>query len=543
MGWRFDVNHANLVNYLTVEDHSPIAEKYLQPAPRASVAQLENFIQGLSYLGPDLISSDLNWLKSVQEVAHNVMQRLRPLEDLSPSFQRSVGREPPPPPRVRPETILEASVVSRLLQPLRQFFTGYTIYALIIPERPTDASSPESKFFEEAALSSQREGLILMPDAPPGLLHIMDPFPALQALTKMPVGAPAVAFWTGFGAACALSLDDAKTFFRNEILDRLKAGPHAVDKIIRDRAAETPIQNLLHISDLHFGDPTSDDSRRYLKSQLELIMDGISRVVVTGDLFNTPDAKLRDQFLDFRSDVERMTHKPLIVIPGNHDVRPKGNQIPGLLRQTYEFVVDVGWQPLIIDDDMECVFFCFNSVEEGNLARGTVTDSQRMRIASAFNEERARRKRQEKPEIDAFTKIALVHHHPFAYETIATAGYDAFLRTITGSEDTFTRFEQAEQFVSWCAERKVSLILHGHKHVPHHVKADVNVSGHYHTLVAVGCGSTTGAENSPLCYDVVSLNPTTGRWGVTFYYDASKSGAGFRQQEIIADTRSTTSSW
>jgi hypothetical protein len=189
------------------------------------------------------------------------------------------------------------------------------------------------------------------------------------------------------------------------------------------------------------------------------------------------------------------------------------------------------------------VFFCFNSVEEGNLARGTVTDSQRMRMASSFNEERTRRKRQQKPDIDAYSKIALVHHHPFAYETVPTARYDAFLRTITGHEDTFTRFEHAEEFVSWCAERKVSLILHGHKHVPQHAQANVYVSGECHTLVVVGCGSTTGAENSPLSYDIVSLDPTTGRWGVTFYYDASKSGAGFRQHEIIADTRSATSSW
>jgi len=418
------------------------------------------------------------------------------------------------------------------------------MYALIVPERPWDSSSPENEFFQEAAHSSRQEGLILMPDAPPGILHIMDPFPALQALVKMPVAAPAVAFWTSLGAACALSLQAAKNFFRNEILDHLKVGPRAIDGIIRERAAQTRTQNLLHISDLHFGDAKSDESRRYLKSHFDLLdMNEFDRVVVTGDLFNTPDAKLRDQFLDFRSDVERMTHKPLIVIPGNHDVRPKGNKVPGILRQTYEFVVDIGWLPLIIDDDMECVFFCFNSVEEGNLARGCVTDGQRMRIAASFNEERARRRRQQKPDIDAFTKIALVHHHPFSYETVPTAGYDTFLRTITGNEDTFTRFEQAEQFVSWCAERKVSLILHGHKHVPHHVRANVDVNGQHHTLVAVGCGSTTGAENSPLCYDVISLDPTTRRWGVTFHYDASKSGAGFRQQEIIADTRSAMSSW
>jgi DNA repair exonuclease SbcCD nuclease subunit len=51
----------------------------------------------------------------------------------------------------------------------------------------------------------------------------------------------------------------------------------------------------------------------------------IDRVVVTGDLFHTPDPALRDQYLEFRGDVQRMTPKSLIVIPGNHDVRVKGN--------------------------------------------------------------------------------------------------------------------------------------------------------------------------------------------------------------------------
>ncbi len=164
-------------------------------------------------------------------------------------------------------------------------------------------------------------------------------------------------------------------------------------------------------------------------------------------------------------------------------------------------------------------------------------------MASSFNEERAKQRRQSASDIDTYTKIALVHHYPFAYETVATKAYDTLLRKVTGGEDTFTRFEHAERFVSWCAERKVSMILHGHKHVPHHVRADVTIAGESRTLVVVGCGSTTGTENTPRCYDKVSLNPDTGRWGVTFYPDPSKAGAGFRAQEIAIDTRQSSGVW
>jgi hypothetical protein len=167
-------------------------------------------------------------------------------------------------------------------------------------------------------------------------------------------------------------------------------------------------------------------------------------------------------------------------------------------------------------------------------------------MAASFNEEVARRRRRgdkKQDRLHQYTKIALVHHHPYAYETTSFAPYDGFLRRVTGDEDTFTRFEEADRFVSWCAEREVSLILHGHKHEPHHVQAAISVGGREHSMVVVGCGSTTGADDTPLRYDVVALNPENGCWSVTFYEDASDAGAGFRIKDLTIDTRKGKSLW
>jgi hypothetical protein len=62
-------------------------------------------------------------------------------------------------------------------------------------------------------------------------------------------------------------------------------------------------------------------------------------------------------------------------------------------------------------------------------------------------------------------------------------------------------------------------------------------------MMVVGCGSTTGAEGSSLCYDVVSLNPKSGLWSVAFHEDASKAGAGFRIKELSIDTRMVHPAW
>jgi predicted phosphodiesterase len=531
MGWLFDIEHANFVAYLTAEQE--------KAAPRADFESLRSFLDALSltYIdGEELarfISSQRGWIEDIHFAAKRAADRLTRPEVLSGKPDR---------------IIVNSREVENVLNPLRPLFSGYSIYALIIPGSDIFPGAdyrgtPEGDFFREAALSSEGGGLVLMPHRRSGLFNILDPFPAIQTLAEMPVRPPSVVLWTGLGAACALPLSEAKSFFRNVILDRIRAGKKSVDDAVRKRASEVTTGRLLHISDLHFGEPKSDSVKRYIKAQFDLVLPEVNRVVVTGDLFNTPDANLRDQFLEFRSDVQRMTDKALIVIPGNHDVRPKGNVVPGVLRQNYEFVFDIGMEPIIIDEELGCVFFCFNSAEGGNLARGSVSDSQRMRIATSFDEERARRKRQGKRDVDAYVKVAVVHHHPFAYETNSTTVYDAALRVVTGDEDTFTRFEEAEKFISWCAERGVSLVLHGHKHVPHHVQADVRINGRIQKIVVVGCGSTTGAEGTDLCYDIVSLNPEDHRWGVTFHRDASKSGAGFRVDQVTIDTRTMNSAW
>jgi len=217
MGFLFNIEHANLVSYLTVE------ETQRQPAPRASAIALNSFLNSLNSIAHGrrgIISTNLEWVHSVRSVARH---HLHGLEERSHHLSKQ--GEP-----------LEPQLVAELLDPLRPLFSGYSIYGLIVPERPWGDS--ERDFFEEAALSSQGHGLILMPDAPPGVLHILDPFPPLQALTTMPVAPPAVIFWTSLGGACALSLNKAKDFFRNKLL-HLKAGKHVIDGMLRQRASET----------------------------------------------------------------------------------------------------------------------------------------------------------------------------------------------------------------------------------------------------------------------------------------------------------------
>jgi hypothetical protein len=50
-------------------------------------------------------------------------------------------------------------------------------------------------------------------------------------------------------------------------------------------------------------------------------------------------------------------------------------------------------------------------------------------------------------------------------------------------------------------------------------------------------GSSVGAEGKPMCYDVVTIEPVTKRWSVSFYQDTRGDGSGFSLQNLALDLR------
>jgi metallophosphoesterase superfamily enzyme len=375
------------------------------------------------------------------------------------------------------------------------------------------------------------------------MVRILDPLPPLRVLAESPVPTPAVVFWTnldgGETAVCALPFAEGQEFYHN-LLPILQDGRNAIANAINDRASKATTKRILHLSDLHFGDSAADARRHYIKGHLDNLNKRIDCVLITGDLCHTPDSALHRQWTEFRSDVVRiLNRRNVITVPGNHDIRTNG-----IFGKNYEFVFDIGFRSVIIDDELECVFFCFNSAEGGPWARGLITPEQLTTTATQFEEICAERRRGNERDPAKFLKICVLRHHPVAYETVPTTVYDKAIRLITRNEDSLTRLEDADQFLTWCADRGATLIVHGHKHVPHHVQLEISGSdGSTRLIEVVGCGSTTGAERSSLCYDILSVDPSTRSLGISFYHDPSQAGAGFRPQDVAIDTRSLRASW
>lgn len=506
MGARFDLSHMNLLGYLT--DETGLA------APRSDLDTIGTFLMSLAY-GQNLISSTQgspdDWTKRVAEAAQHEYRRL--------GFQFGAPGNG------------QAVDARRHLDPLRTYFTGYDFYALVLPGGRDDEDQTSLRFFREAGYSSGTNGLVLLPSQAHGTgpVQFVDPFPALRVLADQPVAPPGVLFWTRLGSACALPLREAFDFLRRDLLDALAGGLKATDDAIAHQASRRRAKRILHLSDLHIGLAEATQRRSYLKRHVRTLLPEIDRVAITGDLFDTPSEDLRASFDEFRRDVEDATSRRLLVIPGNHDMRVKGNAF-GPLGRRAEYVTDLEWSPIEVDDDMQTVFLSFNSSEAGNFARGSVGLRQRLSRAERHDDEIHRRKR-----VRDYFNIALVHHHPVDYDAQPTALYERILARFGGA-DRLIAFEEAPEFLEWCAGRRVGLVLHGHKHVPHLATVRPGPRSRQDVTV-VGCGSSVGAAGRPMCYDVVTIEPDTKRWSVSFHHDERGDGSGFALQNVALDLR------
>ncbi|WP_312993894.1 metallophosphoesterase [Achromobacter animicus] len=505
MGAQFDLNHINLVGYLT--DETGIS------APRSDVNTIGMFLTSLAY-GQNLISSTQgsqdDWTRQVRDAAIDQLNRLN-FQFCEPANERPVNSQ-------------------WYLDPLRTYFTGYDFYALVLPADDQGPADSAMRFFREAGYSSGANGLVLFPSRKnePGLAQFVDPFPALRALADHPIAPPSVLFWSRFGSACALSLQDAFDFLRRDLLPALSGGQRASDDAIAFQASRQRSKRILHLSDLHIGRTEATQRRSYLKRHVKGLLPSIDRVAVTGDLFDTPSDELRASFDEFRRDVEDSTKKRLLVVPGNHDMRAKGNAISRFGRNA-QYVTDLDWSPLDVDHDMQTVFFSFNSSETGNFARGGVSERQRLSRAERHDGEISR-----KEQVRDYFNIALVHHHPVDYSSQPTALYERILARF-GGDRRFIAFEESEDFVKWCVGRRVGLILHGHKHIPHLATVRPTNDGE---VTVVGCGSSVGAEGTPMCYDVITIDPAKKTWSVCFYHDVG-DGSGFTLQNVALDLRAS----
>lgn len=509
MGWRFQLEYTNIVAYLcSPNKNNP---------PRLTSRELKEFlgvIGGQYRSSPPFISNDAEWTYHIKRAAEHASQRIQ--------LNREADHE-----------ILDLNFIKDTLSCLKEIFDDFYIYGMPIGTR--DNAEELDHFINHAAYSSKYYALFLIPDYPSNSqsLKVLDPFPEIKQVLNNPEDWPGVIFWTKNGRSVFLPLKKAFRFYQ-DLLENFTDG---IDKIERIFAINSHRENnskiILHLSDLHFGTMKATENVEYLSSHIHSQNKNFSQIVITGDLFDNPKREDALLFRNFKSSLERITQKEIIVIPGNHDQKFLGNSFLGI-GTSLKQVINLEWRNLVIDDELKCIFYCFNSSIDANLARGKVTNKQLMDMATAFESKASIR-----PEIREYLSISLIHHHPYSFEARRETKIQKALSFIGLTDEIFLEMENADEFLSWCAGRKIPIILHGHKHVQRHFSKRINWNKGENTgqkyIDAIGCGTSLGIEDYPLSYNMIKWSPEKNKWSTSFYSDPG-NGSGFEQECIILNT-------
>lgn len=507
MGAIFKLEHANIMAYVTSRSFGP---------PRVLRQHLSDFLEMLSSRPEEYLIPEMGfepWPEQIAAVARAAFSRLKETSEQHDSLV-----VPPP-------------TVGHLLEDLRAEFGDYPLYALAVG--PGEQVQSVARDLARTPMYGQL--LVLIPEFIESKrnFEVLDPIPAFSGALHAAPDWPGFHFWTQTGSSAFARLSEV-TELASKLRDGVQDGrfrrpfppfPSAsgFDHILREwaRRNERRYRRLLHLSDLHFGTTDATENQALLDAELRDVVQDVDRVVITGDLFNTPKKNYATLFTNFKNNITHLAGgREPISITGNHDQR-----MIGLFGEDYKQVALIGSQKIVVDDQCEMVFVCFNSSEKGSFARGRITKSQFRQLGGEYRTLISAR-----PALKDYLPIVLVHHHPFSFDVSPESWVQRALAAVGFRDEPFLAMVDAKDLHRWCIDWNIKTILHGHKHKAMYFEREIEQGTDRINLTAIGCGSSLGAEGSPVSYNMLEWDPNTQRWIVSFR--ESVNGGAFH--EIVA---------
>ncbi|HET6355351.1 metallophosphoesterase [Streptomyces sp.] len=508
MGLRYDLPSSPVVAHLISGSSTP---------PRVTHAEVEAFLRSLQHDHDRMISLHGDFEDDVRRAARESTARL-----LSAPFQRW-------------DDYLPHDALESCLAPLARIFRSYGLLVLPIGNRQHQRDL--DRFAGEAARAPAHGILTLIPGLyqPTVNVQVLDPDDGVRDALRRRDEWPGAIFILRDGRSVFLPLDTAyerlATIVRSGLPGHDPARTWSILSEEEERQGSRPPvrRRLLHLSDLHLGTRRAARAQDFLLANLGSFMP-LDHVVISGDLFDNPLAKHREAYEHFVNQVRRHTGRLPVVVPGNHDQRILGNSFWRLGSRRRQ-MVELDWsRGLVHDAETRTAFFCFDSANTGNMARGSVSQDQLLRVGTKFDTENL------DAELQGHLRIAVVHHHPYPYpapnETPVTGPRKWPVR------ERLLEMTDAQSFLTWCAGRDIGLVLHGHRHVPRLVIDDVATGqkrGQHRQITTVGCGTSLGAGGAPMSFNVIEWNAESLSWSVDFQI-SRPDGQGFHSTLVQASS-------
>lgn len=231
------------------------------------------------------------------------------------------------------------------------------------------------------------------------------------------------------------------------------------------------MRRIVHLSDLHFG--KADESL------VESLLDAVSTlqpdvVIVSGDL--TQRARI-SQFVRARAFLSRLP-KPLLAIPGNHDIPL--NPFERFLRplSKYRRFIDHELEPTYLDDEL--AVFAINTARRFAGERGSIHARQLARATRFFSN------------LDHSMLKVVVTHHPFDFPASVAEKY---------------RVRNAQDAMRALAEVGADLFLAGHAHLCFAACSATRfkIAGHSALIVQAGTSISTRTRGEANSFNLVTV--------------------------------------
>ena len=269
---------------------------------------------------------------------------------------------------------------------------------------------------------------------------------------------------------------------------------------------------FIHLSDLHLGTRKNNNGKVALLRSLDHFFETITpsirpKILITGDLMNSPNRKNMYLASGFINDLKKRYHSDITFILGNHDMIVHGlNLFKTQKAKVVAYLLDENIKVL---EKEKIILIKINSAYEGYLARGKVGALQLREIDNELST------------IDClheYQMIVMIHHHVFPIDKAE------FLKrkwnehkVIAKLIDSSKELIDSDLLVDWLKKRHIRYILHGHKHIPFFKK--------HQQFFVVSCGSSCGiikeSKIKYLSYNVLKYDIATKKMELCLiYYDS-----------------------